>query len=91
MGTQVYFVNETKKQIVDSKMLTHTFEDEEQLLYWLRLSIGDRIKIHYETTKFIEELIYEGLHSEYDHVKLYEYKFPNDIEKFFNRVTKWKQ
>jgi len=79
MGIQMYFINETKKQVVDSKKLYGDFEDKQQLLCYLNLCQGDSFRTEFEDNEWINQFLYGDEHQEYKHVKLYEFKIkPND-------------
>ena len=74
MGIQMYFINETKKQVVDTKKLYGDFEDKQQLLCYLNLCQGDNFRTEFEDSQWIDSFIYGDKHQEYKHIKLYEFK-----------------
>lgn len=73
MSVQMYFVNETKKQVVDTKKLYGDFEDGQQLLCYLNLCQGDTFRTEFENSSWIESFIYDNKPSDYKHIKLYEF------------------
>lgn len=73
MSFQIYFINDTKKQVVDTKLLFGDFEDKQQLLCYLSLCNGDSFRIEDECSQWVEDFIYNGKYAEYKHIKLYEY------------------
>jgi len=73
MSVQMYFINETKKQVVDTKKLYGDFEDKQQLISYLNLCQGDRFRTEFENSSWIESFIYENIPSDYQHIKLYEF------------------
>ena len=74
MSIQMYFINETKKQVVDSKKLYGDFEDKQQLLCYLNLCQGDKFRTEFEDSQWINSFVYEDKYQDYKHIKLYEFK-----------------
>ena len=73
MSIQMYFINETKKQVVDTKKLYGDFEDKQQLICYLNLCQGDRFRTEFENSKWIESFLYDNTPSDYNHIRLYEF------------------
>jgi hypothetical protein len=74
MSIQIYFINETKKQVVSTKKLYGNFEDNQQLLCYLSLCAGDTFRTELEGGQWIEKFLYEEKHKDFKHIKLYEFK-----------------
>ena len=81
----MYFINETKKQVVDTKKLYGDFEDKQQLLCYLNLCQGDTIKTEFEHSKWIEDFLYNDLYPEYKQIKLYEFAIYPDEDLYKNK------
>jgi len=73
MSNQIYFINDTKKQIVDTKKLYGDFEDKQQLLCYLNLCQGDIFRIEPENSSWVEGWE-EGKHNEYKQILLYTFQ-----------------
>ena len=73
MSIQMYFVNETKKQVVDTKKLYGDFEDKQQLICYLNLCQGDSFRTEFENSEWIESFLYDDIPSDYKYIKLYEF------------------
>lgn len=73
MSVQMYFVNETKKQVVDTKKLYGDFEDNQQLLCYLNMCQGDSFRTEFENSEWIESFIYDNIPNDYKHIRLYEF------------------
>lgn len=79
MSIQMYFINETKKQVVDTKKLYGDFEDKQQLLCYLNLCQGDVFRTEFENSQWIEEWLYDGLYPDFKQINLYEFSIcPTD-------------
>lgn len=79
MSIQMFFINETKKQVVCTKKLYGDFEHKQQLLCYLNLCQGDIFRTEFENSKWIEDLLYNNLYPEYKQIKLYEFAiYPDD-------------
>ena len=57
MGYDYYFINETNKEVVSSKVVSDGFEDSLELMEWLKDSINCRIMIVGQDEKIIEDYI----------------------------------
>ena len=78
MSVDCYFINETKKQVLESKMLYADFEDNQQLLCYLSFCQGDTIRLVNENSAFVDEFCNLGMHKEYKYIRLRDYKiYPN--------------
>ena len=73
MSIQMYFVNETKKQVVDTKKLYGSFENGQQLLCYLNLCQGDTFRTEFDNSSWVESFLYDNKPSDYKHIKLYEF------------------
>ena len=80
MSIQMYFINETKKQVVSSKKLYGRFEDDSQLLAYLNLCQGDTIKLEFEHSVFVEDFINGVGYQNYRKINLYEYNITQDSD-----------
>jgi hypothetical protein len=79
MSIQMYFINETKKQVVNTKKLYGDFEDKQQLLCYLNLCQGDIIRTEFEHSQWVKDFLYENKYQEYKQICLYEFKiYPHD-------------
>jgi len=85
MSIQMYFINETKKQVVDTKKLYGDFEDKQQLLCYINLCQGDTIRTEFENSSWIENWMYENMCPEYKQIKLYEFEIYPDDDLFDNK------
>ena len=65
MSIQIYFINETKKQVVSTKKLYGNFEDNQQLLCYLSLCAGDTFRTELEGGQWIEKFLYEEKHKDF--------------------------
>lgn len=74
----MYFINETKKQVVSSKKLYADFEQKQQLLCYLNFCQGDVFRTEFESSQWIEDYLYNSLYDNYKYIKLYEYKINID-------------
>lgn len=94
MSIQAYFINDTEKQIVDSKVLFGDFEDGQQLLSYLSFCGTCNMRIEFEDSKFIEDWKFNNKHKEYKHIKLHQFDiksgddmYKNDhVEKLLNEI-----
>ena len=77
MAYSLYFVNETKKQIVSSKKLYCDFEQINQLSCYLSQCEGDIIRILGQDSTFIEDFICEK-HQDYKYISLFEYNIKEE-------------
>lgn len=81
MGFDLYFINETKKQIVGSKKTHMSFEDKDALLAYLSFCNGDTIKIVGEDHSIVDQEVYGlGENKEYTYIPLHEFKINPDID-----------
>ena len=88
MSIEMYFINDTKKQIVSTKKLYGDFEDKQQLLCYLNMCQGDNFRTEFEDS----ECIYDA---EYKHIKLHEFNIgleddlykSIEFERLFKLVT----
>jgi hypothetical protein len=79
MSIQMYFINETKKQVVDTKKLYGDFEDKQQLLCYLNFCQGDTIRTEFENSQWIEDWLYENKYPDFKQIRLYEFLiYPDD-------------
>lgn len=78
MGYDYFFINETKKQIVGSKVLYGDFEAKEELLAYLSFCVGDTIRIVGEEDALIEKEVYSIEEGEYKVIRLYDYDIPEN-------------
>jgi len=74
MSVEIYFINETKKQVLSTKKLYGDFEDKQQLLCYINLCQGDLIRIEFESCKWIDDFLYNKMHIEYKKIILCEFK-----------------
>lgn len=74
MSVQMYFINETKKQVVDTKKMYGDFEDKQQLLCYLNLCQGDKFRTDFENSEWVNLFFYENEHKDYKHIKLYDFQ-----------------
>lgn len=81
MGLDIYFINETKKQIVGSKYLQVGFEDEPFLMAYLACCDGDTIRIVNETNELIESEVFGHGKKEYTTIDSWNFSIPADIDK----------
>ena len=70
MSIQMYFINETKKQIISTKKLFFDFEDSKQLLAYINICQGDTLRTCFEDCQFIEDYLYDNKHTEYKKINL---------------------
>lgn len=78
MGIQMYFINETKKQVVDTKKLYGDFEDKQQLLCYLNICQGDIIRTEFENSRWVEDFN-DGKYPDFKQIRLYEFAiYPDD-------------
>ena len=73
MSLEIYFINETKKQVLSTKKLYGDFEDKQQLLCYLNLCQGDVIRIEFESSTWIEDFLNKKMHIDYKQINLYEF------------------
>jgi hypothetical protein len=85
MSVNIYFVNETKKQIVETKLLYGGLEDSDALACYLSFSEGDTIKVMTEYCDFIEKSI---MNEEFKYIYLYEFDFYNKRKMEIERMHK---
>ena len=71
----LFFVNRTKKQIVDTKQLFGSLEDESALCSYLSYCSGDIIEIMDENCQFIEDSL---ISNEYKSINLSRFDFYNN-------------
>ncbi len=79
MAIEMYFINETKKQLLRTKKLYGSFEDYNQLICYLNICQGDTITSDFEDSEFINDIIY-GDDEEYTIINLYEFNIDLDSE-----------
>lgn len=70
MAYDLFFINETKKQIVGSKKLYAGFELQDQLLCYLSFCHGDTIRIVGEENELIEKEVYGHGEKNYKYIEL---------------------
>lgn len=70
MSLNLFFINDTKKQVVDTKQLFGDFEDKQQLLCYLNMCAGDNIRIRYENDTWVENWLIDNKHDDYNQIKL---------------------
>jgi len=78
MSLNLFFVNRTKKQIVDTKQLTGQLENESALCSYLSFCSGDSIDVMDENCQFIEDSL---LSDEYKSINLSQFDF------YYNRSS----
>ena len=78
MALDYYFINETKKQIVSSKVLDFGFEDKEALLSYLSQCRGDTIRIVDESDEVIDDIWSCDEESEYKYIDLFSFNLSPD-------------
>ena len=82
MGIDIYFVNETKKQVVWVKKLFGSLEISDNIAGYLSFCQGDTIKLEYDGGEPTEG---------YDHINLYDFDFygnrDDEIERLYERVS----
>jgi hypothetical protein len=74
MSVQMYFINETRKQVVSTKKLYGDFEDKQQLLCYLNCCQGDSFITEFDDSKWINDWMCNNLHTDYKGINLYEFK-----------------
>ena len=74
MSVEMYFINETKKQVLSTKKLYGDFEDKQQLLCYINLCQGDLIRTEFEDSKWIEDFLYNEMHLDYKKINLFEFR-----------------
>lgn len=80
----MYFINETKKQIIDSKKLHFDFEDSQQLLAYICICQGDTIRTEFQESEFIEDWLYAGKHNEYKYIALHKFNISPTDDLYYN-------
>lgn len=73
MAIVVFFVNDTKKQVVSFKKLYGDFEQKQGLLAYLSLCQGDTLRLEYEDSQWVLDFLYEDKHTEYRRLDIYKY------------------
>ena len=85
MSIEMYFINDTKKQVVSSKLLYADFEDNQQLLCYLSVCQGDTIRLLIEGSEWVEEFLCDRKHIEYKQIRLYEFSIYSDSSMYDNK------
>ena len=78
MSIIIYFINDTKKQVVSTKKIYGDFEDKRSLLCYLTICQGDSFRTEFEDSEWVIAFN-SGYLTNYRNIKLHEFKIlPED-------------
>ena len=88
MSVDLFFINDTKKEVVSSKVISSGFEDGQQLMAYLKCCKGDSIRIKGEDDPVVWDFLYEenGKYSDYTEINIDDFTVEKDVDLTMSNV-----